>query len=160
MGPYVEGLRTFAVSDYRAIEALIGEGTKARVTASTAMNDESSRSHAVFNVVLTESTFDELSGNTGEKQSRICLVDLAGSERVWRTGAEGQRLKEGGSINKSLTTLGLVIAHLADIAQGKKVKDHFIPYRDSVLTWLLKENLGGNSKTVMIATVSPSWDSR
>eukprot|EP00729_Bicosta_minor_P001872 gene1872-7943_t len=159
MGPYVEGLRTFAVSDYRAIEALIGEGTKARVTAATAMNDESSRSHAVFNVVLTESTFDELSGNTGEKQSRICLVDLAGSERVWRTGAEGTRLKEGGSINKSLTTLGLVISHLADIAQGKKVKDHFIPYRDSVLTWLLKENLGGNSKTVMIATVSPSWDS-
>ena len=78
---------------------------------------------------------------------------------MWRTGAEGQRLKEGGSINKSLTTLGLVISHLADIAQGKKVKDHFIPYRDSVLTWLLKENLGGNSKTVMIATVSPSWDS-
>jgi len=159
LGPYVEGLRTFACEDYSAIQTLIFEGTESRVTASTAMNDQSSRSHAVFNVVLTESTFDEMSGNTGEKQSRICLVDLAGSERVWRTGAEGDRLREGGSINKSLSTLGLVISHLADIAVGKKTKDTFIPYRDSILTWLLKENLGGNSKTVMVATVSPSHDS-
>eukprot|EP00040_Diaphanoeca_grandis_P003752 m.25773 g.25773 ORF g.25773 m.25773 type:complete len:967 (+) comp15168_c0_seq1:182-3082(+) len=159
LGPYVEGLRSFAVQDFNAIEALIGEGLKSRVTASTAMNDESSRSHAVFNITLTESAFDEMTSNTGEKTSRICLVDLAGSERVWRTGAEGDRLKEGGSINKSLSTLGLVISHLADIAVGKKPKGAFIPYRDSVLTWLLKENLGGNSKTVMIATVSPSRDS-
>jgi ankyrin repeat protein len=159
LGPYVEGLRSFATEDFNAIEALIGEGLKSRVTASTAMNDESSRSHAVFNITLTESTYDEMTSNTGEKTSRVCLVDLAGSERVWRTGAEGDRLREGGSINKSLSTLGLVISHLADIAIGKKGKEAFIPYRDSVLTWLLKENLGGNSKTVMVATISPSRDS-
>lgn len=122
LGPYVEGLRSFATKDFSAIEALIGEGIKSRVTATTAMNDESSRSHAVFNITLTESTFDEMSGNTGEKTSRISLVDLAGSERVWRTGADGDRLREGGSINKSLSTLGLVISHLADIAVGKKGK--------------------------------------
>eukprot|EP00038_Savillea_parva_P008289 m.175984 g.175984 ORF g.175984 m.175984 type:complete len:966 (+) comp14087_c0_seq1:281-3178(+) len=159
LGPYVEGLRSFATKDFNAMNALILEGIKSRVTATTAMNDQSSRSHAVFNITLTESTFDTMSGNTGEKTSRISLVDLAGSERVWRTGADGERLREGGSINKSLSTLGLVISNLADIATGKKVKDSFIPYRDSVLTWLLKENLGGNSKTVMIATISPSEDS-
>jgi kinesin family protein 13 len=159
LGPYVEGLRSFATKDFNAMNALILEGIKSRMTAATAMNDQSSRSHAVFNITLTESTFDPLSGNTGEKTSRISLVDLAGSERVWRTGAAGERLREGGSINKSLSTLGLVISNLADIATGKKGKDGFIPYRDSVLTWLLKENLGGNSKTVMIATISPSEDS-
>lgn len=159
LGPYVEGLRSFATKDFSAMNALILEGIKSRMTASTAMNDQSSRSHAVFNIMLTESTFDQMTGNTGEKTSRISLVDLAGSERVWRTGAEGDRLREGGSINKSLSTLGLVISNLADIASGKKTKESFIPYRDSVLTWLLKENLGGNSKTVMIATISPSEDS-
>ena len=92
---------------------------------------------------------------TGTKVSKISLVDLAGSERANKTGAQGERLKEGSNINKSLTTLGLVISKLADA--GSK-KDSFIPYRDSTLTWLLKENLGGNSRTVMIATVSPAED--
>jgi hypothetical protein len=105
MGPYVEGLRTFAVSDFRAIRALIEEGTKARVTAATAMNDESSRSHAVFNVVLTESTFDEMSGNTGEKQSRICLVDLAGSERVWYGARFRQEFTLEGAIGSHACSL-------------------------------------------------------
>lgn len=87
--------------------------------------------------------------------SKLSLVDLAGSERAQKTGAVGERLKEGSNINKSLTTLGLVISALAeqDSASSK-----FVPYRDSVLTWLLKDNLGGNSKTVMLATVSPSAD--
>jgi len=82
LGPYVEGLRSFATKDFGAMNALILEGIKSRMTASTAMNDQSSRSHAVFNIQLTASTFDTMSGNTGEKTSRISLVDLAGSERV------------------------------------------------------------------------------
>ncbi|KAG7247775.1 hypothetical protein CRUP_023707, partial [Coryphaenoides rupestris] len=104
------------------------------------MNEESSRSHAVFSIIVTQTLFDLGSGNSGEKVSKISLVDLAGSERVSKTGAAGQRLKEGSNINKSLTTLGCVISALADQSAGKgKVK--FVPYRDSVLTWLLKETL-------------------
>ena len=112
---------------------------------------------------------------TGEKVSKISLVDLAGSERQASTGAtvsatsshcsllwlrriQGTRLREGANINKSLTTLGKVISALAqasnDPVKGKKKKDDFVPYRDSVLTWLLKESLGGNSKTAMIAAIS------
>eukprot|EP00911_Craspedida_sp_UC1_P002595 UC1_evm1s1923 len=158
MGPYVEGLRTIAVEDYAGIEDLMRSGNRLRATASTMMNVESSRSHAVFNVHVTQTKFDKMSNLSTEKTSRISLVDLAGSERVSRSGAEGDRLKEGGSINKSLSTLGLVISNLADQASGKKGADTFIPYRDSVLTWLLKENLGGNSRSVMVATVSPSAD--
>ena len=100
---------------------------------------------------------DQDSGVQGKKVSRVSLVDLAGSERANKTGAQGDRLKEGSNINKSLTTLGLVISKLADSSSGKS-KDTFIPYRDSTLTWLLKDNLGGNSKTVMLATVSPAAD--
>ena len=89
-----------------------------------------------------------------EKVSRLCLVDLAGSERANSTGATGERLKEGANINKSLSTLGKVISHLADQAKSRGKNVH-IPYRDSTLTWLLKDSLGGNSKTAIIATVSP-----
>jgi kinesin family protein 1 len=93
----------------------------------------------------------------GEKVSKISLVDLAGSERQASTGATGTRLKEGANINKSLTTLGKVIAALASASSDKrKRKDDHVPYRDSVLTWLLKESLGGNSKTAMIAAISPA----
>merc|ERR1712224_571693 len=131
------------------------------------MNAESSRSHAVFTVVISQCQYDEMTKATGERVSKLSLVDLAGSERVSKTGASGDRLKEGGNINKSLTTLGLVISALADASQNKikegkgrksKAKKDFIPYRDSVLTWLLKDNLGGNSRTVMVAAVSPSGD--
>nr|XP_020669064.1 kinesin-like protein KIF13B [Pogona vitticeps] len=94
---------------------------------------------------------------SGEKVGKLSLVDLAGSERATKTGAAGDRLKEGSNINKSLTTLGLVISALADQAAGKN-KNKFVPYRDSVLTWLLKDSLGGNSKTAMVATVSPAAD--
>jgi kinesin family protein 1 len=90
----------------------------------------------------------------------ISLIDLAGSERANSTGASGQRLKEGANINKSLTTLGKVISALATAsaapASKKKKAEDFIPYRDSVLTWLLKDSLGGNSKTAMIAAISPA----
>lgn len=122
------------------------------------MNETSSRSHAVFTVILTQKRHDEHTNMTGEKVSKISLVDLAGSERQASTGATGARLKEGANINRSLTTLGKVIAALAQASNhdpGKrKKKDDFVPYRDSVLTWLLKESLGGNSKTAMIAAIS------
>merc|ERR1719495_1416442 len=95
-----------------------------------------------------------------ETESKIHLVDLAGSERANATGASGQRLKEGAHINKSLVTLGSVISALAEagskVASSKPSGKAFIPYRDSVLTWLLKDSLGGNSKTIMIATISPA----
>ncbi|XP_078506005.1 kinesin-like protein KIF13B isoform X1 [Lissotriton helveticus] len=157
LGPYVDGLSKLAVSDYKDIESLMSEGNKSRTVAATNMNEESSRSHAVFNIILTHTLVDVQSGTSGEKVSKLSLVDLAGSERATKTGAAGDRLKEGSNINKSLTTLGLVISALADQSAGKN-KNKFVPYRDSVLTWLLKDSLGGNSKTAMVATVSPAAD--
>ncbi|XP_035209523.1 kinesin-like protein KIF13A isoform X3 [Stegodyphus dumicola] len=157
LGPYVDGLSTLAVSSYEEINNLMTEGNKSRTVAATNMNSESSRSHAVFTITLTCTVSDDLSGVTGEKVSKMSLVDLAGSERAVKTGAVGERLKEGSNINKSLTTLGLVISKLADQSCGK-TKDKFVAYRDSVLTWLLKDNLGGNSRTVMVATISPAAD--
>ncbi|GMR36635.1 hypothetical protein PMAYCL1PPCAC_06830 [Pristionchus mayeri] len=159
LGPYVDDLTKLAVLDYQEILHLMDEGNKARTVAYTNMNSTSSRSHAVFTIVLTQKEEDGKSGLSGEKVAKISLVDLAGSERANSTGAEGQRLKEGANINKSLTTLGLVISKLAD-ESGKKGKSKggkgVIPYRDSVLTWLLRENLGGNSKTAMVAALSPA----
>ncbi|XP_030557741.1 kinesin-like protein KIF13A isoform X2 [Drosophila novamexicana] len=159
LGPYVDGLSQLAVASYQDIDNLMTEGNKSRTVAATNMNAESSRSHAVFSVVLTQILTDQATGVSGEKVSRMSLVDLAGSERAVKTGAVGDRLKEGSNINKSLTTLGLVISKLADQSNGKKGgNEKFVPYRDSVLTWLLKDNLGGNSRTVMVATISPSAD--
>ncbi|XP_025046784.2 kinesin-like protein KIF13B isoform X3 [Pelodiscus sinensis] len=156
-GPYVDGLSKLAVASYKDIESLMSEGNKSRTVAATNMNEESSRSHAVFKIILTHTLCDVQSGTSGEKVGKLSLVDLAGSERATKTGAAGDRLKEGSNINKSLTTLGLVISALADQAAGKN-KNKFVPYRDSVLTWLLKDSLGGNSKTAMVATVSPAAD--
>ncbi|XP_078664802.1 kinesin-like protein KIF13A isoform X10 [Branchiostoma floridae x Branchiostoma belcheri] len=158
LGPYVDGLQVLAVTKYEDIEKLMNEGNKSRTVAATSMNEESSRSHAVFNIIVTQTLKDLASGVTGEKVSKVSLVDLAGSERAAKTGAAGERLKEGSNINKSLSTLGLVISTLADQSAGKGAKNKFVPYRDSVLTWLLKDNLGGNSKTAMIATISPALD--
>ncbi|XP_053565509.1 kinesin-like protein KIF13B [Bombina bombina] len=157
LGPYVDGLSRLAVASYKDIESLMSEGNKSRTVAATNMNEESSRSHAVFNIILTHTLCDVKSATSGEKVSKLSLVDLAGSERATKTGAAGDRLKEGSNINKSLTTLGLVISALADQGAGKN-KNKFVPYRDSVLTWLLKDSLGGNSKTAMVATVSPAAD--
>ncbi|XP_056299563.1 kinesin-like protein KIF13A isoform X4 [Pseudoliparis swirei] len=157
LGPYVDGLSQLAVTNFEDINVLMSEGNKSRTVAATNMNEESSRSHGVFSIIVTQTLYDLQSGNSGEKVSKISLVDLAGSERVSKTGAAGERLKESSNINRSLTTLGCVISALADQSAGKG-KAKFVPYRDSVLTWLLKDNLGGNSKTAMIATVSPSAD--
>ncbi|KAH8106354.1 kinesin-domain-containing protein [Cristinia sonorae] len=162
LGPYVEDLSKLVVRSYDEMMTLMDEGNKARTVAATNMNETSSRSHAVFTLLLTMKRHDKDTNLDTEKVSRISLVDLAGSERANSTGATGQRLKEGANINKSLTTLGKVIASLAAASQaegkkGKKGKaDEFVPYRDSVLTWLLKDSLGGNSKTAMIAAISPA----
>nr|CAD7259358.1 unnamed protein product [Timema shepardi] len=156
LGPYVEDLSKLAVTSYQDIHDLIDEGNKARTVAATNMNETSSRSHAVFTIFFTQQRLDAATELTTEKVSKISLVDLAGSERADSTGAKGTRLKEGANINKSLTTLGKVISALAEVATKKKKKADHIPYRDSVLTWLLRENLGGNSKTAMIAAISPA----
>ncbi|XP_047495501.1 kinesin-like protein unc-104 isoform X10 [Penaeus chinensis] len=161
LGPYVEDLAKLAVTTFDDINNLIDEGNKARTVAATNMNETSSRSHAVFTMVLTQRRNDSTTKLTTERVSKISLVDLAGSERADSTGAKGTRLKEGANINKSLTTLGKVISALAEVVgktskPNKKRKAEFIPYRDSVLTWLLRENLGGNSKTAMVAAISPA----
>ena len=172
MGPYVEDLSKLVVKEYLDIDRLIDEGNKARTVAATNMNETSSRSHAVFTLIFTQKLHDTQTDLNTERVSKISLVDLAGSERANSTGAQGTRLKEGANINKSLTTLGKVISALAEsslapstlssynLKKGANVnikkKSEFIPYRDSVLTWLLKENLGGNSKTAMLAAISPA----
>ncbi|XP_031412498.1 kinesin-like protein KIF1B isoform X4 [Meleagris gallopavo] len=155
LGPYVEDLSKLAVTSYTDIADLMDAGNKARTVAATNMNETSSRSHAVFTIVFTQKKHDAETDLSTEKVSKISLVDLAGSERADSTGAKGTRLKEGANINKSLTTLGKVISALAEVVIKKKKTD-FIPYRDSVLTWLLRENLGGNSRTAMVAALSPA----
>ncbi len=158
LGPYVENLTKHLVMDYSEIMTLMREGNKIRTTAATNMNDTSSRSHAIFTITFVNAAGFSQEGLPHETVSKIHLVDLAGSERADASGATGQRLKEGAHINKSLVTLGSVISALADASSTSSlpsakaagsVRSVFIPYRDSVLTWLLKDSLGGNSKTIM-----------
>ncbi|GAA5816305.1 hypothetical protein MFLAVUS_009831 [Mucor flavus] len=163
LGPYVQDLSRLAVNSFDDIDRLFDEGNKARTVAATNMNETSSRSHAVFTIFVTQKILDPITKVVAEKVARISLVDLAGSERANSTGATGVRLKEGSNINKSLTTLGKVIAGLAEAGAAaepkkgsKKQKEVHVPFRDSVLTWLLKDSLGGNSKTCMIAAISPA----
>ena len=155
-GPYVEDLAKLVVGSFKEIENLMDEGNKARTVAATNMNETSSRSHAVFTLTLTQKRHDVETSMDTEKVAKISLVDLAGSERASSTGATGSRLKEGAEINRSLSTLGRVIAALADLSSNKKKNTSMVPYRDSVLTWLLKDSLGGNSMTAMIAAISPA----
>uniref|UniRef100_A0A8C8R9V6 Kinesin-like protein KIF14 n=1 Tax=Pelusios castaneus TaxID=367368 RepID=A0A8C8R9V6_9SAUR len=145
LGPYVEDLTSW-----------LELGNKQRATAATGMNDRSSRSHSVFTLVMTQTKteFVEEEEHDHRITSHINLIDLAGSERCSTAQTSEERMKEGVSINKSLLTLGKVISALSEQSQNRKRA--FIPYRESVLTWLLKESLGGNSKTAMIATVSPA----
>lgn len=152
-GFYVEGLMSVAVKDYKDIEGRMNEGTKNRTVASTNMNATSSRAHTIVAINFVQKTKDE-KGKGLTKTSILNLVDLAGSERADATGATGARLQEGSAINKSLSTLGNVIKALAEDSDGKKKV--VVPYRDSVLTKLLKNALGGNSKTIMIAALSPA----
>ena len=147
---------------------LLSQGSQFRATASTNMNSRSSRSHAIFTITLEQrkqvSLTDDCQKNSDEEEettaheedvvddfltAKMHLVDLAGSERAKRTKAEGQRLKEGIDINKGLLALGKVISSLVE-------HHRHVPYRDSKLTRLLQDSLGGNSRTVMIACVSPA----
>lgn len=155
-GPYVEDLAKLVVRSFQEIQHLMDEGNKARTVAATSMNETSSRSHAVFTLTVTQKRHDVETSMDTEKVAKISLVDLAGSERATSTGATGARLKEGAEINRSLSTLGRVISTLAEISMGKKKTISMVPYRDSVLTWLLKDSLGGNSMTAMIAAISPA----
>ncbi|XP_019437476.1 PREDICTED: kinesin-like protein KIN-12D isoform X1 [Lupinus angustifolius] len=150
-GVYVENLSEFEVESVSDIIGLLIQGSANRKVAATNMNRESSRSHSVFTCVI-ESTWEKDS-TTNYRFARLNLVDLAGSERQKTSGAEGERLKEAASINKSLSTLGHVIMILVDVANGRQ---RHVPYRDSRLTFLLQDSLGGNSKTMIIANVSPS----
>ncbi|KAL8929103.1 MAG: hypothetical protein Q9172_000646 [Xanthocarpia lactea] len=161
-GPYIKDLTDLPVKNYHELLRYMRLGDNNRTTASTKMNDTSSRSHAVFTIMLKQIHHDLSTDSTTERLARIRLVDLAGSERAKATEATGARLREGSNINKSLTTLGRVIAALADpkhsrVHNGSKTRSKdVVPYRDSILTWLLKDSLGGNSKTAMIACIAPS----
>jgi len=153
MGVYVEGLSKHPVDCYQAIEDKMEEGNKNRTIGSTLMNATSSRAHTIITIEFKQ--VEMINNRKSEKFSVINLVDLAGSEKAGQTGATGDRLKEGCAINKSLTVLGQVISVLADKSSGKE-KGTVVPYRDSALTRILQNALGGNSKTIMICALSPA----
>ncbi|XP_039392897.1 stAR-related lipid transfer protein 9 isoform X1 [Mauremys reevesii] len=182
-GPYVQGLSQHLVTDYKQAIGLLEEGIANRITAATHVHDASSRSHAIFTIQYTQAILEN--NLPSEIASKINLVDLAGSERADPSYCK-DRITEGANINKSLVTLGIVISTLAQNSQmfsscqsinsitsegDNHVSSHspgsvsgtrrqaYIPYRDSILTWLLKDSLGGNSKTIMIATISPASSS-
>lgn len=157
-GVYVEGLTRKLISSEKDLFKWLKRGNIERHTGCTKMNDRSSRSHAILTLHLTQVQLSQASLDTPGIgtfviTSKLNLVDLAGSERAAASGAVGLQLQEANKINQSLTTLGRVIDALADISQGKG--DVFCPYRDSALTLILKDSLGGNSKTTMVATISP-----
>lgn len=148
-GIYVKGLTSVIVKSIPEIEKTMIAGTKNRKTGETSMNKDSSRSHSIFTIYI-ETAEDGADGNQKFRVGKLNLVDLAGSERQSKTNATGDRLKEAQKINLSLSALGNVISALVD---GRSTH---IPYRDSKLTRLLQDSLGGNTKTVMIAAVSPA----
>jgi hypothetical protein len=133
------------------MDAMLNKGLANRTTGSTLMNAESSRSHSIFTIVVEMNNRDKQTGKDHIRAGKLNLVDLAGSERQKKTGATGDRLKEGSKINLSLSALGNVISALSDGAAGKH-----IPYRDSKLTRMLQDSLGGNTKTLMVAAISPA----
>lgn len=151
LGVHVKGLVEMPVRDRRQLARLMSDGNARRATGETLMNARSSRSHAVFSLRVTQQ--EAVAGTDGkerrERWSKINLVDLAGSERASKSGAEGGRLKEGIAINVSLSALGNVIIALASAGKGGK-RPH-VPYRNSKLTRVLQESLGGNSLTVMVS---------
>ncbi|XP_050370950.1 kinesin-like protein KIN-12E [Argentina anserina] len=150
-GVYVENLKEVEVTSARDVIQQLIQGAANRKVAATNMNRASSRSHSVFTCIIESNR--ECQGVTHHRFARLNLVDLAGSERQKSSGAEGERLKEATNINKSLSTLGLVIMNLVNMSNGKSLH---VPYRDSKLTFLLQDSLGGNAKTIIIANISPS----
>jgi len=145
-GVYVKGLLEIYVSSVQEVYEVMRRGGNARAVAATNMNQESSRSHSIFVITVTQKNVETGSAKSGQ----LFLVDLAGSEKVGKTGASGQTLEEAKKINKSLSALGMVINALTD------GKSSHIPYRDSKLTRILQESLGGNSRTTLIVNCSPS----
>eukprot|EP01139_Manchomonas_bermudensis_P025932 Amastigsp_a847374_24.p1 type:complete len:1065 gc:universal Amastigsp_a847374_24:38-3232(+) len=168
LGIYVEGLKKERVSSYEDVERLMELGNTMRTVAQTNMNATSSRSHSVLTVLLTQTRVNHENMTASDTTSKINLIDLAGSERQAKTGAEGDRLKEGSAINQSLTALGNVIEALAELSTNKgkapasagkgAAAARIVPYRDSKLTRILQESLGGNAKTIMVAAISPAAD--
>ncbi|KVI00429.1 Kinesin, motor domain-containing protein [Cynara cardunculus var. scolymus] len=156
-GVYVENLAEEFIYNMKDVMQLLKKGLSNRKTGATSINTESSRSHSVFTCVV-ESRCKSMDGLSCCKTSRMNLVDLAGSERQKLTGAAGERLKEAGNINRSLSQLGNLINILAEVSQTGKQRH--IPYRDSKLTFLLQESLGGNAKLVMVCAISPSQSCR
>uniref|UniRef100_A0A673V0Y3 Kinesin-like protein n=1 Tax=Suricata suricatta TaxID=37032 RepID=A0A673V0Y3_SURSU len=148
-GVYVKDLSSFVTKSVKEIEHVMNVGNQNRSVGATNMNEHSSRSHAIF-VITIECSEVGLDGENHIRVGKLNLVDLAGSERQAKTGAQGERLKEATKINLSLSALGNVISALVD---GKSTH---IPYRDSKLTRLLQDSLGGNAKTVMVANVGPA----
>uniref|UniRef100_A0A8C3B3U5 Kinesin family member 4 n=1 Tax=Cyclopterus lumpus TaxID=8103 RepID=A0A8C3B3U5_CYCLU len=148
-GIKIVGLTERQVSTAQEMVGCLEVGNSARTVASTAMNAASSRSHAIFTITLEQRRGTDKADSV---VSKLHLVDLAGSERQKKTKAEGDRLKEGISINRGLLSLGNVISALGDESK----KSSFVPYRDSKLTRLLQDSLGGNSHTLMIACISPA----
>jgi len=148
----VANLTTVIVNSISDIEKTMKAGYDHRSVAATGMNDESSRSHSIFSVYIETSEENEKFDDTVFKAGKLHLVDLAGSEKQKQTNADKERLEEAKKINMSLSSLGNVIKALVD------GKSKHIPYRDSKLTRLLQDSLGGNTKTLMIAAVSPSSD--
>jgi hypothetical protein len=146
-GVFVEGLREWHLSSYKQGVELIMEGENSRRIALTTMNTESSRSHAIFTIYIESEIAED--DRVISKKSKLNVIDLAGSERIKHTNVEGERLKEGCNINKSLHVLGNVINSLLESAKKKK----YIPYRDSKLTYYLKDSLGGNSITKLLANI-------
>ena len=151
-GMYVQGITEVEVKNAKEAKDLILTGLKSRHVAATEMNAESSRSHLLFSIYVTTS-FANPRGGAVSKTSRLHLIDLAGSERQKKTKAQGERIKEACMINKSLSTLGNVINALVENYDGK---NKYIPFRDSKLTYFLKDSLGGNSKTTIVANISTS----
>uniref|UniRef100_H2ZLU2 Kinesin-like protein n=1 Tax=Ciona savignyi TaxID=51511 RepID=H2ZLU2_CIOSA len=147
-GVYVKDLLSFVTKSVKEIEHVMNVGNQNRSVGATNMNEHSSRSHAIF-VITIECSEDGLDGKNHIRVGKLNLVDLAGSERQTKSGATGERLKEATKINLSLSALGNVISSLVD-GRGH------IPYRDSKLTRLLQDSLGGNAKTVMVANIGPA----
>lgn len=148
-GVYVRDLSSFVAKNVEELEHVLNAGNRARSVGATDMNEHSSRSHAIFSITV-ECSRPGPDGRDHIRVGKLNLVDLAGSERQSKTGATGDRLKEATKINLSLSALGNVVSALAD-GRGAHV-----PYRDSKLTRLLRDSLGGNAKTVMVATLGPA----
>lgn len=146
---FVKDLLQIEVDSISKMEKYMEIGFKNRATRATNMNAESSRSHSIFTIYIDSQETDD-KGDEKYKASKLNLVDLAGSERISKTGTTGEGMKEASKINLSLSALGNVISALVD------GKTHHIPYRDSKLTRLLQDSLGGNTKTIMIAAISPA----